>query len=424
MSEEKLRILKMLEEGKITAQDAENLLRALGGSPEEAFDLHGGFGRHFRDKMHARMYAKMARVNPGRIVAEVMREVNPGEIVSKVMESVGGAMQEWDFEFPGKGRKQAEEEQTLEFSCIKHVELTNLRGDVKVAGGRMPDSGCRITVDKITWGESEEEAQERLGNIRVIADKDGDFLKVKVEGGPWTRKLHAQVDFEIEVPMSCDLIVNVAKGDLEVQGVSGEIGLKAASGDIKMKACSGKADLSTANGDIDIEEFSGEGLAAATINGDMKAEDLSAQVALSSVSGDISAKNVSGGLLKVSSVSGSIALKGFQNQAVEILAQSGDVEMEEGQSPDVKSSSVSGDVQAELAPMDGTLAIRSTSGDVDLTLGKDTDAQVECETMSGDIEVDMSIQKTLESERKFRGVLGTGKGRIRVSTTSGDISLH
>jgi DUF4097 and DUF4098 domain-containing protein YvlB len=37
VSEEKLRILKMLEEGKITAQEAENLLRALGETLEEEF---------------------------------------------------------------------------------------------------------------------------------------------------------------------------------------------------------------------------------------------------------------------------------------------------------------------------------------------------------------------------------------------------
>ena len=61
---------------------------------------------------------------------------------------------------------------------------------------------------------------------------------------------------------------------------------------------------------------------------------------------------------------------------------------------------------------------------MDLALGKDTDAQVECETMSGDIEVDLPIQKTFSSERKYQGTLGNGKGRIKVSTTSGDISIH
>jgi DUF4097 and DUF4098 domain-containing protein YvlB len=100
------------------------------------------------------------------------------------------------------------------------------------------------------------------------------------------------------------------------------------------------------------------------------------------------------------------------------------VEIQGGQSPEVKTSTVSGDIQAELASQDGNIAIRSTSGDVDLALGKDTDAQVECETMSGDIDVGLPVQKTFASERKLQGVLGSGKGRIRVSTTSGDISLH
>lgn len=424
MSEEKLRILKMLEEGKITAQEAENLLRALGETLEEEFGPHRGFGRHFQDRMHAKMYAKMARVDPGRIVAEVMREVNPGKIVAEVMSSVGGVMQDLDFEFPGRDRKKAEEEQAFTFQNVKHLDLVNLRGDVTIIGSQMPDDGCRINAEKTAWGEDEEEARERLKNVQVSAQQEGDLLKLKVEGGPWTRKLHAQVDFEIQVPTGCDLSVKVAKGDLSVKGTSGGIGLQAASGDIDLRNCSGKADLSTANGDITIEAFRGEALSAATINGDVEAEDVSAQISLSSVSGDINTKEVSGGVLKVSSVSGSISLVKFQNLAVEVQSQSGDVEIQNGQSPEVRSSTVSGDIQAELAPKDGNIAIRSTSGDVDLALGKETDAQVECETMSGDIDVDLPIQKTFASERKFQGVLGSGKGRIRVSTTSGDISLH
>lgn len=424
MSEEKLRILKMLEEGKITAQEAENLLRALGDSPGEEFDLHGGFGRHFKHGMHPRIYARMARANPGRIVSEVMREVNPGKIVSEVMASVGGAMQEWDFEFPGKGRKQVEEEQTLEFSGVKHLDLTNLRGDVDVTGTESPNQACRINVKKTTWGMDEEEAQERLKNVQVSAQQEGDSLQVKVEGGPWTRKLHAQVDFEIVLPKACDLAVNVAKGDLSAKGILGNITLKAASGDIEMSACSGKVEVSTASGDIDIEEFTGEALNAATINGDIEAEGVSAQATFSSVSGDIQAKKISGGALKATSVSGNIELEDFEAPAVEVLAQSGDVEMENGRSPEVRSNTVSGDVQAQLSPREGNIAIRSTSGDVDLTLGKDTDAQVECETMSGDIDVDLPIQKTFASERKYQGILGNGRGRIRVSTTSGDISIH
>lgn len=424
MSEEKLRILKMLEEGKITAQEAENILRALGDSPEEPFELPGGFRRHFHEKMRGRMYSRMARVDPGRIVAECLREVNPGKMIAEVMSSVGGAMQDLDFEFPGRDRKKAEEEQTFVFQQVKHLELTNLRGDVTIIGSQMSDDGCRIKAEKTAWGEDEEEAGERLKNVQVSAQQDGELLKLKVEGGPWTRKLHAQVDFEIQISTACDLSVNVAKGDLSVKETSGEIGLKAASGDINLRNCSGKANLSTANGDITIEAFRGEALNAATINGDVEAEDISAQVSLSSVSGDISAKEVSGGVLKVSSVSGSILLVKFQNQAVEVQSQSGDVEIQDGQSPEVRSSTVSGDIQAELAPKDGNIAIRSTSGDVDIALGKGTDAQVECETMSGDIDVDLLIQKIFASERKFQGGLGSGKGRIQVSTTSGDISLH
>jgi len=424
MSEEKLRILKMLEEGKITAQEAENLLRALGDPPEEPFGFHEGFGRHFHEKMRGRMYARMARADPGRIVAEVMREVNPGKIVADIMSSVGGAIHDLDFEFPGRDRKKAEEEQTLSFQNVKHLDLANLRGDVTIIGSRIPEDGCRIRADKTAWGEDEEEARERLKNVQVSAQQDGEFLKLKVEGGPWTRKLHAQVDFEIEIQASCDLTVNIAKGDLSVKGVSGGIGLKAASGDIDLRDCSGKADLSTANGDLTIASFTGEDLSAATINGDIEAEDVAAQVALSSVSGDIRAKEISNGVLKVSSVSGSISLEEFHNQAVEVQSQSGDVEILGGPSPEVKTSTVSGDIQAELASREGNIAIRSTSGDVDLALGKDTDAQVECETMSGDIDVGLPVQKTFVSERKFQGVLGSGKGRIRVSTTSGDISLH
>lgn len=423
MSDEKLRILKILEEGKITAREAEGLLRALGELPEEEFDFHGGFGKHFRDRMHHRMYARMARHNPGRMVAEVMKEVNPGDIVAQVMASVGGAMQDWDFEFPGRDRKKAEEEQTLEFQGIRRVEITNLRGDVTVRSGG-PEDGCQMKAEKAAWGKDDAEAGERLKSLQVSAQQDGQTLRLKVEGGPWTKKLHAQVDFSLEVPSACDLALSTVKGDFRVQGISGTHELKAASGDLAMEACSGRAVLSTANGDIGVKGFTGESLEVATINGDLDIAKAEGRIALSSVSGDISASDVSGDSLKVTSVSGSISLVGTQGKVLEVQTQSGDIEIDRGESREVKGKTVSGDLEASLSTRDGTIDIHSTSGDVDLTLGADTDAQVECETMSGDIEVDLPIQKTLENERRFQGVLGSGRGSIRVSTTSGDISLQ
>jgi DUF4097 and DUF4098 domain-containing protein YvlB len=358
------------------------------------------------------------------MAAEVMREVNPGKIMAEVMGSMGEAMQDWGDEFPGKGRHQAEEEQTLEFSGVKRLDLTNLRGDVEINGRESPEGGLRVVAKKTTWGRDEEEARERLKNIQVFSSQEGDFLKLKVEGGPWTRKLHAEVDFEIQAPAACGLAVSIAKGDLSVKGITGQIGLKTVSGDIEMHECGGNAEVSTASGDIAIEKFDGEALAAGTINGDIEAETLTCQATFNSVSGDIQAKGIAGGALTANSVSGTIELEDFEVPSVTLQTQSGDVEMEHGVCPDVRSSSVSGDVQAELTTREGNITIRSTSGDVDLRLGRDTDAQVDCETMSGDIDVDLPIQKTLASERKYQGTLGNGRGRIRVGTTSGDISIH
>jgi hypothetical protein len=147
--------------------------------------------------------------------------------------------------------------------------------------------------------------------------------------------------------------------------------------------------------------------------------------AISSVSGDVEVTGVSGEL-RVRSTSGNVTVKGVAG-AVNASSTSGNVYVGEINGT-VSGRSTSGDVEVEIAQLSGAgdMEFASTSGNVRVKLPSNLDADVRMSTTSGGLKTDFPL--TIEEPergpgRRAAGRVGGGSRNLRLSSTSGSVSL-
>jgi len=402
MSDETLRILKLLEAGRITAAEAEELLKAVKDGQENPKEEETSFDVH-----------------PGRIVASVMKEVNPGRMVRQAIEealhdirpTIQARMPKMpkmtpmpEMPYVCFGAHRAEEEQVLTVPAEGLVALALNQSRSRIQATGIASDQIVIRARLQVWGDDQDEARERLKSLKVVTEDEGGTLRIKLDGPPWTKKRRAQVDFELEVPKGLALELGTASGDIELVGVSGGGKLSSASGGISLMDCSGTFEISTASGDIELS----------------KCPDI--EVRIQAASGDIEIKD-SRGAVAVQSVSGDVSL-GLERGRASVVTVSGDLQMEAGSLDGLSASTTSGDIDIELksAP-GGDIRLASVSGDVELELPDDADVFIDAATASGDIDCSLELAERSQTSRKLTGRLGEGRTAVNIRTTSGDIDI-
>jgi len=147
--------------------------------------------------------------------------------------------------------------------------------------------------------------------------------------------------------------------------------------------------------------------------------------AISSVSGNVEVTGVNGDL-RAKSVSGNVTVKGVSG-AVNASSVSGNVHVGENNGA-VSGKSTSGNVEVEIVQLAGAgdMEFASVSGDVRVKLPGNLDADVRVSTHSGGLKTDFPL--TIEEPergpgRRATGRLGGGSHSLKLSTTSGNVSL-
>ena len=146
---------------------------------------------------------------------------------------------------------------------------------------------------------------------------------------------------------------------------------------------------------------------------------------ISSVSGDVEVTGVSGDL-QAKSTSGNVTVRGVAG-AVNARSTSGNVHVGEITGT-VSGKSTSGNVEVEIMQLSGAgdMEFASTSGNVRVKLPANLDADVRMSTTSGGLKTDFPL--TIEepergSGRRAAGRVGGGSRNLRLSSTSGSVSL-
>ncbi len=129
---------------------------------------------------------------------------------------------------------------------------------------------------------------------------------------------------------------------------------------------------------------------------------------ISSVSGDVHVSGVTG-KLRSSSVSGNVEIKDVSGS--------------------VNATSVSGDVSVEISRFEGNddMKFSSVSGDVDIRLPANLDADIDMSSFSGSIKTDFPIEVRSEkytTRQHAHGRVGNGSRSLNMSSVSGSLSLR
>jgi DUF4097 and DUF4098 domain-containing protein YvlB len=233
MSNERDRILRLLEDGKITADQATRLIEAIGSErPEPEFGRmpHGSFGtRHVRFRTGMRDLDRIPDVVATAVASAMKNGFEPGE--------------ERSTDFPGK----------------RHLLVKSVSGDLNVTHGDEGRIGLSYSGGMVKVRTSGDQVVVRTmaGDVSATVPNDG-HLELEVVSG----------DVSISEG-SARIEVKTVSGDVDIVETGGDLQVKTVSGDVNMDRISGKLEVQTRSGDVDL-------LAAGPVSGN-----------LSTVSGDV-----------------------------------------------------------------------------------------------------------------------------------------
>ncbi len=211
MDEARLKILKMLEEGKITADEAAKLLEALDKSSQKTETTRSKSEQPSRQRLFG--FGDMLFE-----IGEIVRE-SVTAALSTVPSAIRAAM---------SGSISEEVDEAMEVEDGTPISLMLSAGDVNIE--------CKESNQLVIHGDIVPEGLD--------INEQGGGIAIKVSGG----------DLDMEVPQSSPLDVSVTAGDLDIRDVSSDLKLSVSAGDVDVSfAKVANVDVFVKAGDISIK---------------------------------------------------------------------------------------------------------------------------------------------------------------------------
>lgn len=152
-------------------------------------------------------------------------------------------------------------------------------------------------------------------------------------------------------------------------------------------------------------------------------ETFTKDIRVEGISGQVQFENGSYENVEVSTVSGEVKTRTLKADKLDVKSTSGEVDIDSA-SGKVSASTVSGDIEVRYNLVDGKSDLKSTSGDIRMSIPDDAAFGLEVKTTSGEIEPypEMYIDKL--TDRKLQGHVGDYEYSIKASTVSGDVMIR
>ena len=284
MKEERMKILEMLQDGKITAEEAMKLLEALGDTAEEPQrqtrrrqrqrSRQGGAGIQEEVQERIREARKTLRASMPKVknaVREAMPEVNRivrevsipdvGAIVQEAMQTASDALSGWtektDGQHPEKAVRQLVE--TTPIHASARLSIATPKGHV--ASEIWDRDEVRVCATIAVWGTDEAAVSafaEQI-DIHIQSESDGVQIRPRVpkpeKDGP-VRSV--RIDFELRHPQKVDLDVRASRGDITLPDIDGAATLNNRRGKTVLKSASGNVRIKQHRGDIALQRVGGD----------------------------------------------------------------------------------------------------------------------------------------------------------------------
>ena len=465
MDEHVSHILKLLEDGKITAQEAERLISALSGTsspgsyaqappegssssaqpksvpPEGNIPPEGdippeGSPKSFSFKWGSKTVLPDLKAIQ-REVQDAVSKIDPERMAKDIRENIERSISRsmnWAEEFgsrfrfygegggdmppeppPGHPVRTETEHKEAAISPNGRLNIANPFGEVTVEGG-----GDRIELDieKKVWAPSDEEF--KLAFIALLCtvqsnpgSDEADEVTIKVEAPEGFRRGRAHLN--LRVPASVLVQVETTFGIVQISNLSGVAEVISTTGDITVSNLSGGGKLETHSGNIKADALSGGIWSVNSVSGQLSATKWSSGGTVSTVSGNILMEDVESGDYNLNSVSGCVRLeRAGSGQPVHLNADtvSGDIRAS-GLIGDLDLETVSGDIAVKSNQLhSGTVS--STSGMVEIGVQEPFNGNLKIDTTSGDIRLEIPA----DSDSKIHIESGSGKAQCSLPSIS------
>ncbi len=409
-SEERMKILRLLRAGRITAEDASQLLDAIGEG-------------HREPSAGAAPSPDPDPVSPGpsmpagatpsaaglvdeikRVVDDVVRNIPKGsldEVGDAIRESVREALREGrtaarefrHWRHAGWGRHLgalfgSEPEAVAPFEDVRamtaaRLVIRNTRGDIRFS--HSPDGQLHVHARRRVRSSDSHEAARLAERLPISVQERDDAVVIE---GPGARPFHERirVDFDIAVPDGLNIDAAVVRGDISSENPAGDVTVSVVKGDIAIEECA-RATVQATSGDITLRRCRGD----TTV--DVKRGD----VAVGQAAGD----------LAVSTKRGDIVISADLVGRLQARTMHGDVSL---RVRDLRSG--------------GSSVISTMSGDVTFSLNPAARCRIDASTLAGDIHSRLPLGDMAWDRRRLSGVLNAPDAAVQISTSHGDITLQ
>lgn len=259
------------------------------------------------------------------------------------------------------------------------VRVENLAGGVKVRG----DAAENRVIARATFrGDDREKLKQQAAEFTLMIEES--------DGQVWIRQpdiAHVNVEIELELASSAPLEIHTAHGDIALHAVAASAKISCASGDIECTACQGSLDAQNSSGDVVLRQSQFD------------------RINIESRSGNLSLHDTSGSLI-VRTASGDVIAQRFAGRNVNIEATTGDVVMD------------------VIEPIEGNFDVRTVSGNINIGVPDGSNARVSLSAVRGETLATVELTEMGRSTGKVTGRLGEGVGAITLSAVSGDVLLR
>jgi hypothetical protein len=261
------------------------------------------------------------------------------------------------------------------------------------------------------------------GDMVRIIDLDGGLDGLTIEAGERSLSIgSAQAtgrDMALDVPTGATVIVEARSSDVVTTRLTGETRLTTASGDISMSAAGGVVTIDAVSGDVRIAAENALELQARTVSGDLdvRAERIG-RLGVITTSGDVSVAALleGAGPFAIETVSGDATIESYGPVLVEATTLTGDIH---GPSPERRGGPPGPGRGGPIAVGTAggpTLAFRSTSGDLSVTVGRSASSTDEMTITATDItDPSLDVLRALE-----RGEIDVAQASERLAAMDRD----
>ncbi len=392
MKDQVLRILRMVQEGRLSPDDALDLMDAFVDfessrteqpaeqpkaqqEPEPKSQPQDPF-RRFVDSIDNLTKESLSNIKWNEIAESIRDAARKG--AESVREKVEHLSKRDLIGLFWTNDEAANVTLPLKISQGDTLRMSVGKGDIKITGG---SSDPKLTADVRVRGKTKEEAKERARTWTPVLDVQEGLVTIRTNG-----ELSCE-NYEIEVPSGVSVELELSSGDVEIRATGGGVRAASQHGDLFCEGARGMIEIKTSAGDVKLRDAQASQIQVEVQHGDIRIERSKGPMKLRAASGDIAAKDVEGNTLSLETVDGDIDLE-------------------------------------VSAPFDGSMNIRTVHGDVLVDLAGGSNCNVALNSINGSVSCSAPLDEMRRSEERITGRLGAGEGTIDISAVSGDVSFN